>query len=321
MPTKTFAPPPLSVSSSLLVDLLCAPMAMRSDRLGAFVLPLLQQLSPRATPEQRAGAISPREVALRRRVDIEDGGAEDPEVMPWDEPCYTVEDGVAILRIEGPIVKGYDNFTCWYYGCMSTDKLEQAIEEIAASPNVLAVVLLVRSPGGMATGTPEASAAIARLATQKLVVAVTDTLACSAAYWMACSAPTFFTTLSADVGCIGTYIALYDYTEMLKEWGIKLELFKRGKFKAIGVMGNPLDKAAREFLDRDCGRTNDRFLAAVRAHRPGVADATMEGQWFDGEEAVELGLADLVVPSAREAIARVKAGVAGALASSIARMV
>lgn len=311
----------LSVAHSLLADLLCAPMAMRSDRHGALILSLLQQISPRGSgPLAPDAARTRREVIVRAAASAEDGdGADDPQLMPWEEPIYSVTDGVAVVEIAGPIVKGYDAFTCWWFGCMSTDRLQEAIDELALRVDVLAVVLVVRSPGGMATGTPEVSAQIATLAARKLVVAVTDLQCCSAAYWMACHAQTLFATVSADVGCIGTYIALYDYTAMLKEWGIKLELFKRGKYKAIGVMGNPLDEAAREFLDRDVQRTNDRFLAAVRSHRPGVADSSMEGQWFDGEEAVELRLADEVVGSVAEVVARVRAGVAGALLSAVVR--
>jgi signal peptide peptidase SppA len=312
----------LSVAHSLLADLLCSPMAMRSDRHGALVLSLLQQISPRS-----AGPIAPDVTKSRREYlaasaangEGGDDAGEEEQLWPWEEPIYTVQDGVAVVEVAGPIVKGYDAFTCWWFGCMSTDRLQDAIDEIALRADVLAVVLVVRSPGGMATGTPEVSAQIATLAARKLVVAVTDLQCCSAAYWMACHAQTLFTTVSADVGCIGTYIALYDYTKMLDEWGIKLELFKRGKYKAIGVMGNPLDDAAREFLDRDVQRTNDRFQAAVRAHRPGVADTTMEGQWFDGEEAVELRLADEVVGSVGEVVDRVRAGVAGALASAVVR--
>lgn len=313
--------PALNVSHAhaLLADLLCAPMAMRSDRHGALVLSLVQQISPRGTgPLAPAVAMTPREAVVRAADGgVDDDDEETEQVMPWEEPLYSVDAGVAVVNITGPIVKGHDAYTCWWFGCMSTDRLQAAIEELALRVDVLAVVFVVRSPGGMATGTPEVSAQIAALAASKLVVAVTDLQCCSAAYWMACHAHTLFTTVSADVGCIGTYIALYDYTKMLDEWGIKLELFKRGKYKAIGVMGNPLDEAAREFLDRDVQRTNDRFLAAVRAHRPGVADASMEGQWFDGEEAVALRLADEVVGSVAEVVARVRAGVAGALASAV----
>jgi len=297
----------LAIANSLLVDLLCAPVAMRADRHGALVLAV-------------AGAVrnplAPRSAKSR----ADDGGDDDDDdemPMPWDEPMYTVADGVAVLEMSGPLVKGYDAFTCWFFGCCSIDRLQSAVDELAFRTDVLAVVLVIRSPGGMATGTPEVSAQIAGLASSKLVVAVTDTQCCSAAYWMACHANTLFTTVSADVGCIGTDIALYDYTAMLEDMGIKLELFKRGKYKAIGVIGNPLDKAAREFLDRDVQRTNDRFVAAVRGRRPGVADESMEGQWFDVEEAVQLHLADEVVGSVAELVARVRAGVAGALASTL----
>lgn len=310
----------LAHAHSLLADLLCSPVAMRSDRHGALVLSLLQQISPRG-----AGPLAPEAAKTRRELMItaasstgdDDGEDGEQQLWPWEEPIFEVDAGVAVVEITGPIVKGYDAFTCWWFGCMSTDRLQDAIDELATRVDVLAVVLVVRSPGGMATGTPEVSAQIAALAARKLVVAVTDLQCCSAAYWMACHAQTLFTTVSADVGCIGTYIALYDYTKMLDEWGIKLELFKRGKYKAIGVMGNPLDEHAREFLDRDVQRTNDRFTAAVRAHRPGVADETMEGQWFDGEEAVQLKLADEVVGSVGEVVARVRAGVAGALAAAV----
>lgn len=317
-----------ALANNLLVDLLCTPMAMRADRHSALVLsvaaavksPLALDVSTRGTTPRRAP---------RRADDGEGDGAEPtdplapgeaPEVMPWDLPLYEVEQGVAEIEINGPLVKGYDAFTCWCFGAMSLDRLQAALDEIAARTDVLAVVLVVRSPGGMATGTPETAAQVAQLAATKLVVAVTDSQCCSAAYWIASAASTVFTTGSADVGSVGTYIALYDYTTMLDQLGIKLELFKRGKYKAIGVMGNPLDEAARAFLDHDVQRTNDSFVAAVRAARPGVPASALEGQWFDGAEAVENKLADEVVSSVREVKNRVRAGVALSLAALSAQL-
>jgi signal peptide peptidase SppA len=304
----------LAQANSLLVDLLCTPMAIRTARHGALIMAVAAAV--RNPDRARLTALPASRPAVY--ADGPDDNPEgEPELWPWEEPIYEVEAGVAVLEISGPIMKGYDAYTCWYFGCMSTDRLQAALDEIALRADVLAVVLVVRSPGGMCCGTPETAAQIAALGATKLVVAVTDDQACSAAYWLACHAQTVFTTLSADVGCIGTYLALYDYTKMLDEWGIKLDLFKAGKYKAIGVMGHSLDEAAREFLARDVHRINLRFTAAVRAHRPSVADSTMEGQWFDGEEAVQLGLADQVVGSVGEVVTRVRAGVAGALSSVV----
>jgi signal peptide peptidase SppA len=316
---KSIVAPSVAETGTLLADLLCSPICMRADRLGALVMGLAPLVSPRTSPEQRAELFAQQRLVVgapRRKADMEEEDEDsENDVYPWDEPIYEVKSGVATIDASGPVVKGYSNLICWWYGLLSTDRLQEALSEIENRNDVLAVVIRGRSPGGMATGTPETAEQITALRQKKLVVFVTDTMACSAMYWIGCASSTFFTTLSADVGCIGTYIAMYDYSEMLKEWGIKLELFKRGKYKAIGVMGNPLDKDARAFLDRDCGRTNDRFLAAVRANRPGVVDDTMEGQWFDGEEAVEKKLADEVVPSCSAVVARIEQAVAGALSS------
>jgi ClpP class serine protease len=263
---------------------------MRADRIAPFLLDLHAGQPPRTLPrgKVRADMID----------DDDDDDADEPAVMPWDEPVYTVAGGIAVVLVQGPIVKGYDAFTCWAWGLASLDLIEAACDELAGRTDVAMVVFRINSPGGMSQGTPESAAAIGRLnAAGKLTIAFTDTQACSAAYWLASACSRIVCTLTADVGCIGTYIAFYDYSKMLADMGIKLELFKRGDYKALGLPGAPLTEQQREFLDASVQRTNDRFLAAVRAGRGEVADSTMQGQWFDGEQAVALNLADEVVPS------------------------
>lgn len=295
----------------VLSRFLSAPLFVRSDSFIGVAQALHNGLAPRG-----------QGIVLQPRSEMGDdeGESDCGEVpqMPWEVPIYTVQDGVAVVQITGPMMKGLDDITCWAWGLMSTDRLQSALTELEANNDVVAVVLVINSPGGMATGIFETAAQIARLSSRKLVVAVTDTMACSAAYWIACACSAVFTTLTADVGCIGTYIALYDWTKYLADMGIKLELFKRGKYKALGTAGKPLTSDERKLLDDSCQRTNDRFLSAVRAQRPGVAASTMEGQWFDGEEAVSLQLADEVVGSVGEVVARVRAGVTAAFASPLA---
>jgi signal peptide peptidase SppA len=228
-----------------------------------------------------------------------------------------VQDGVAILPINGPLLKGYDAFICWWFGYFSVDRLQDALVELAARSDVGVIVFRFSSPGGIVTGIPETAQQIAELEkTGKFTVAFSDTMVCSAAYWLACHCGSFFATPSADIGSIGTYIALYDYSERLKAIGIKLELFRRGKYKGIGVIGKKLTSEEREFLDADVGRTNDRFTSAVRARRGKVADDTMQGQWFDGEEALSRNLVDDVVNSWPSLLANAKAGLAGAMRST-----
>lgn len=290
----------------LLLDHLVNPVAMRGDR----HLAMLQMLS------RPAASVAPPEFALRCAQQDGDDADDVEEVWPWEEPLYTVQGGVAELHINGPLLKGYDPFICWWYGYYSVDRLQDALAEIAADPAIASVLLRISSPGGVVTGIPETARQIAQLGRTKLTVAVTDTMACSAAYWLACHAGQFLATSSADVGSIGTYIALYDYSEMLKTMGIKLDLFRRGKFKGIGVMGKALTAEERKFLDEDCGKTNDRFTSAVRSQRGQVADETMQGQWFDGEEALSRNLVDGLVASVGEVRANLRQALSRAVAGS-----
>lgn len=315
-------PQPAS-ANQLLVEFVCNPIAMRPDRHQALVRDLASgDLARRldTIPTINFLGTAPSAGKTRTQLLVESAMASDGEeegkewIPPWEEPIYTVENGIAYVDISGPLLKGYDACTCWWYGYFCLDRLQAALSELTARTDVAIVVLVFNSPGGVVTGIPETAAQVGALrAAGKTVVAFTETMCCSAAYWIGSQCDRFVCTISADVGSIGTYLALYDYADYLKQLGISLELFKRGKFKAIGVMGSSLSKEQRAFLDADVGRVNDRFLTAVRGGRGTVADETMQGQWFDGEQAVELNLADTLVPSLAALQSELRSGLDAAL--------
>jgi signal peptide peptidase SppA len=295
--------PSPAVSNRLLADLLCNAVAMRAAEHSTLVHGLVNL---QEGPVSRASIRSLRSAVLSPKADYGEDDDDDEDVMPWDEPIYAVENGVALVNVCGTVVKGYDACTCWYFGLMSIDRLQLAIDEIAQREDVAAVVFWINSPGGMAAGMPETADAIVDLGTSKLTLAFTSDTACSAGYSIAAACSKIFCTRSAVLGSIGTYLAFYDYTEMLTEAGIKLELFVRGKYKAIGVDGNPLSDDQRAFLDEWIGRINDLFTSFVSSRRPGVTSETMQGQWFDGEQAVALKLADAVISGLPELLGNLR---------------
>jgi signal peptide peptidase SppA len=286
--------PPISSANHLLASLLCNPVSLRTPALFAVVRDLLTGAQLRA-----------------------DTGTDesDDECMPWEEPIYEVIDGIAFVPISGPIVKGYDALTCWWYGLMSTDALQAALLEISDRADIAAVVFNLNSPGGCSAGMPECADQIVALGQQKLTVAFVGDQACSNGYRLACACSLVLATRSATVGCIGTYIALYDYTEMLTKMGIKLELFAEGDYKAMGLEGNPLTDKQRAFLQATTKRSNDMFTSFVKSRRPDVKDETMQGQWFDGEQGVALGLVDRVVSGLPEVVDQIRASMQPAVAT------
>jgi ClpP class serine protease len=90
---------------------------------------------------------------------------------------------------------------------------------------------------------------------------------------------------------------------MLEEWGIKLELYRAGKYKAIGLPGKDTAEDEAKFIQSSVDRSNDIFKDFVRSRRPAAEESAMEGQWFDGAEAVAYGLADATVSTLDEVLA------------------
>lgn len=231
-----------------------------------------------------------------------DGDQDDME-----KSSYDVQNGVAIVPVNGIIGKRL-NMLEMMCGGADVDQIVSAVQKADMDPAVESILLNVNSPGGMVTGTPEAASALGQ--TSKPLYAFTDSQMCSAAYWLASSATAgIFVTGSSDVGSIGTYLAMVDSSRAYEMEGLKLELFKAGKLKAIGLEGKAFTDEERTFLQEGVERANSRFTAAVVANRKSagyrIADETMQGQWFDGEQAVANGLADQLVSGLGEAISMI----------------
>ena len=228
-----------------------------------------------------------------------DGDQDDME-----ESAYHVDNGVAIVPVNGVIGKRL-NMLEMMCGGADVDQIVMAVRKADMDPSVHSILLDVNSPGGMVTGTPEAAAELGK--TVKPLYAFTDSQMCSAAYWLASAATDgIFVTGSSDVGSVGTYLAMIDSSRAYEMEGLKLELFKAGKLKAIGLEGKSFTDEERSFLQEGVDRANARFLAAVISNRAeagcNISDETLQGQWFDGDQAVQNGLADRLVSGLGEVI-------------------
>src|SRR5215467_6271108 len=125
------------------------------------------------------------------------------------------------------------------------DGIRARLEAAAANPDVSAIVLDVDSPGGTVAGTPETAAAVRRAAEVKPVVAVANSLAASAAYWIASQASSLVVGPSADVGSIGVISAHIDRSKMLEDMGLRVTVVSAGRYKAEGNPFAPLSDEAK----------------------------------------------------------------------------
>jgi signal peptide peptidase SppA len=204
---------------------------------------------------------------------------------------------VAVLPLTGVIMHRANMFTD-ISGGTSTELFTAAFRQVLADPMIKAIVLDVDSPGGTVDGVEELASEIFQAREQKKVYAVANTLAASAAYWIASSATELIVTPSGRVGSIGTMLAHQDVSELSKSLGVKTTLVSAGKFKTEGNEFEPLSDAARAALQAYVDEFYGTFVKAVARNR-GVSPSDVrngygEGRMVGAKQAVALGMADRV---------------------------
>lgn len=205
------------------------------------------------------------------------------------EDVYKKFRNVAVVKIHGVIDKMVTRFEMQCYGGCDLADVDKALALAANDPQINTIVLDIHSPGGSVTGTPETAARIAEIAKTKEVHAYTSTQICSAAYYIASQADYIAAAPSAIIGSIGVYMAVIDRTRELEMDGIKVELIKSGRLKAMGASFKSLTDEEREYLQKQCDAIYTDFKAACLTHRV-IDDSVMQGQCFRGEECVANGL-------------------------------
>jgi len=214
--------------------------------------------------------------------------AEQEEDAP--EPVEYIN-GVAVVTVGGVLARKFSNMLN-SSGVTSTDVLEGTIARLADDPAAKAIFLAIDSPGGQASGIPEAAAAVRAAAEKKPVIAYADGQMNSAAYWLASQANMILATPSGDIGCIGAYLALLDESRAYAAAGLSVEMFKDGEYKGMGYPGLPLTDAQRKMLQERVDSISAQFKNEVLANRPTVSGEVMQGQSFPAKDALAVGLID-----------------------------
>ena len=242
-------------------------------------------------------------MALEARAFVVRGG-QLPD-QPPASPLLSVEDGVGVVAVSGPVLRKPDIIDRVLFGAVASGEIGTALREAGGRADIKAVFLDIDSPGGTVAGTPELAAAVAALDKAKPVYAFSSGQMCSAAYWIASQARAIYATPSAQVGSIGVVQAVVDDSAALAAEGIKVEVFAAGRYKSIGAPGTSLTDDQRELIRGNIEETAAEFRAAVLARGRAIPPEAMEGQDFSGRQAQRLNLAGMV-PDRAEAMRRLR---------------
>lgn len=162
-------------------------------------------------------------------------------------------------------------------GSVSTQRFTQSFREALADPAVSSILIDIDSPGGSVYGVSELAAEIMQARSQKKIVAIANSLAASAAYWIGCASSEFYVTPGGEVGSIGVWQAHEDWSKAMEDSGIKTTLISAGKFKVEGNPYQPLDSDAQAFMQSRVEDYYSAFTKAVAKGRGVSIDAVRNG--------------------------------------------
>jgi signal peptide peptidase SppA len=169
---------------------------------------------------------------------------------------------------------------------------------MVADESVGAIVIDIDSPGGSVFGTPELADEILKARGAKPIIAVANSNADSAAYWIASAADEIVGTPSSMVGSIGVWTMHVDFSKMDERVGMKVTYVSAGKYKVEGNEYEPLGEEAQAALQARVDEYYGMFVAAVAKGRGVTASAVRngygEGRVVTAKQALALGMIDRI---------------------------
>lgn len=213
-----------------------------------------------------------------------------------DEEPYENMNGVAVIPVCGVMTKGKSLFSYLFSGC-SMRRIGYAVQQATEDPAVKSLVLAIDSPGGTVDGTQELAEIVAACRERKPIVAHTDGMMTSAAYWIgsACD-KRYISGDTTEVGSIGTVYTHIDQTAWDEQMGDKYTLITSGKYKAAASPHKPLSKDDRAYLQEKVDYLNGVFVRAISANlgvtEDRAAEMADEARIYIGKQAIDAGLVD-----------------------------
>lgn len=177
---------------------------------------------------------------------------------------------------------------------ISTTQVARELRAFAADPSIKVIILDIDSPGGTVSGVEELAREIHAAREHKPIVAVANSMAASAAYWLASQASDVVVTPTGQVGSIGVYAGHADYSQAFEKMGIKVTLVHAGRYKVEGNPFQPLDDEARAELQRSVDEYYRMFVSAVERGRGELSEDVMQGRMYSAEQALKHRLVDRV---------------------------
>ncbi|MBV8033868.1 MAG: S49 family peptidase [Pelomonas sp.] len=179
----------------------------------------------------------------------------------------------------------------------SAELLLAALKDAFKDDAAQAVVLRINSPGGSPVQAGIVYDEIKRLRQQydKPVYAVVEEMCASGAYYIAAAADEIYVDKASVVGSIGVLMDGFGFTGLMDKLGVERRLLTAGENKGMLDPFSPLQPKQRAYAQAMLDQIHQQFITVVRegrGKRLKETPDTFSGLFWNGEQAVTMGLAD-----------------------------
>jgi protease-4 len=179
----------------------------------------------------------------------------------------------------------------------SAEALVGALKSAFEDASAQAVILRINSPGGSPVQSGIVNDEIKRLKAKhhKKVYAVVEEMCASGAYYIAVAADEIYVDKASVVGSIGVLMDGFGFTGLMDKLGVERRLYTAGDNKAMLDPFSPVNERHVRLTKAMLDQIHRQFIAVVkegRGERLKETPDTFSGLYWNGEEAVRLGLAD-----------------------------
>lgn len=242
--------------------------------------------------------------ARRRRADPafeQRASAWNASVLASRDTLFELHAGIAVIRIEGMLVNNLGCLDPWW-GMTGYDGIRAKLNAAVADPDIAKIALLINSGGGEVAGCADTAEAIFQARQHKIVAAILNEEAYSAAYWLGSAAHSMAVPRTGGAGSLGAVGFHLDVSEALRKDGLTATVLRAGARKAETNPYEPLSEAASAAWLEELASYRRLFIESVARYRsmdPQVLEDT-EARTVPAitGEALRLGLVDAIASPA-----------------------
>jgi protease IV len=181
----------------------------------------------------------------------------------------------------------------------SAERVVAALKNAFEDKGAQAIVLRINSPGGSPVQSGIVNDEIKRLKAKhnKKVYAVVEEICASGAYYIAVAADEIYVDKASLVGSIGVLMDGFGFTGTMEKLGVERRLLTAGENKGMLDPFSPQNEKQTAYAKAMIDQIHLQFISVVKDGRgPRLKESKemFSGLFWNGEEAIKLGLADKI---------------------------